>query len=358
MPTGVREDAMTIALTMRSAALAGALTVLAGPALAAPPAPEPVTPQLIEAATKEGKIVWYAAIDVKVAQDLAKIFEKKYPGIAVQVERTGSERVFQRVSQERASNIYAADVLDSTDQALFLTWKRQGILEPYVPAELAKWPASERDPDGLYASVRFTLMPIADNTNLVKPEDAPKSFADLLDPKWSGKIVKAHPSYSGGIVTSTFQTANAIGWGYFEKLAKQKVLQVQSSTEPPKKLVLGDRAVAADGLEYVHIRLKEGGAPIALVYPTEGTPFVPSCEAIAKNAPHPNAARLFISFLFSREIQQYLVDAAGLRSFHPEVKDKAGRTPLSAIKLLLSDPVAQEAATEEIKKKYSQYFGI
>jgi iron(III) transport system substrate-binding protein len=103
---------------------------------------------------------------------------------------------------------------------------------------------------------------------------------------------------------------------------------------------------------------KEGGAPIALVYPTEGTPFVPSCEAIAKNAPHPNAARLFISFLFSREIQQYLVDAAGLRSFHPEVKDKSGRTPLSAIKLLPSDPVAQEAATEEIKKKYSQYFGI
>jgi hypothetical protein len=134
-----------------------------------------------------------------------------------------------------------------------LTRKRQGILEPYVPAELAKWPASERDPDGLYASVRFTLMPIADNTNLVKPEDAPKSFADLLDPKWSGKIVKAHPSYSGGIVTSTFQTVNAIGWGYFEKLAKQKVLQVESSTEPPKKLALGERAVAADGLEYVHI---------------------------------------------------------------------------------------------------------
>src|SRR5208283_381796 len=104
---GVREDAMTIALTMRSAELAGALTVLAGPAFAAPPAPEPepepepepVTRQLIEAATKEGKIVWYAAIDVKVAQDLAKIFEKKYPGIAVQVERTGSERIFQRVSQ-------------------------------------------------------------------------------------------------------------------------------------------------------------------------------------------------------------------------------------------------------------------
>lgn len=349
---------MTNAFTMRAALVAGAFVVLSGPVLAAPPAPTPVTPALIEAATKEGKVVYYTAIDLKVAQGLAKNFEKKYPGITVQVERTGSERIFQRLSQERASKIFTADVLDSTDQAHFLTWKKQGILEPFVPAEQLKYPASQRDPDGAYASVRFTLMPIGVNSNLVKPEDMPKSFAELIEPKWTGKMVKGHPSYSGAIVTSTFQTAQAIGWSYFEKLGKQKVLQVQSSTEPPKKLALGERAVSADGLEYVHIQLKESGAPIAIVYPSEGTPFVPSCQAIAKNAPHPNAARLFISFMFSRETQQYLVDAAGLRSFHPEVKEKAGRTPIAAIKLMPSDPVAQEVATEEIKKKYSQYFGI
>jgi iron(III) transport system substrate-binding protein len=349
---------MTTASIARAVAFAGTFALLLGPARAAPPQATPITPQLIEAATKEGKVVLYTAMELKTAQALAKNFEKKYPGIAVQVERTGSERIFQRVSQERAANIYSVDVLDSTDQAQFITWKKQGVLEPFVPAEALKFPADQRDPDGAYNSVRFTLIPIAYNTNMVKPEDAPKSFADLLDPKWSGKMVKAHPSYSGALVTSTFQTEKAIGWGYFEKLGKQKVLQVQSSTEPPKKLALGERAVAADGLEYVHIQLKEGGAPIEIVYPTEGTPFVPSCEAIVKNAPHPNAAKLFISYVVSRETQQYLVDEAGLRSFHPDVKDKPGRVPLSKIKLLPSDPIAQEAATEEIKKKYSEYFGI
>jgi len=338
--------------------MVGAFALLLGPACAAPPEPSPVTQQLIEAATKEGKVVYYTAIDLKVAQGLAKSFEQKYPGITVQVERTGSERIFQRLAQERANKIYAVDVLDGSDQALFVTWKKQGILEPYIPAELMKWPADQRDPDGTFASVRFTLMPIAYNTNLVKPEDAPKSFADLLDPKWSGKIVKAHPSYSGGIVTSTFQTVKAIGWGYIEKLGKQKVLQVQSATEPPKKLALGERAVSADGLEYMDIRMQEGGAPIKIVYPSEGTPFIPGCEAIAANAPHPNAAKLFMSFMVSRETQQYLADSAGLRSFHPDVKLKAGVAPLASIKLLPADPVAQEAATEEIKKKYSQYFGI
>src|SRR6185437_217289 len=273
--------------------LASALTfALAGHAVAGP-APQPVTPQLIEAAKKEGKVVFYSAIDLKVTQGLAKVFEQKYPGITVQVERTGSERIYQRVGQERANKIYAVDVLDGSDQALFVTWKKQGILEPYIPTELLKWPADQRDVDGTYASVRFTLMPIGINTNLVKPEDAPKSFADLLDPKWSGKIVKAHPSYSGGIVTSTFQTVKAMGWGYIEKLGKQKVLQVQSATEPPKKLALGERAVSADGLEYMDIREQQAGAPIKIVYPKEGTPFIPGCEAIAKNAPHPNAAKLF-----------------------------------------------------------------
>jgi iron(III) transport system substrate-binding protein len=274
------------------------------------------------------------------------------------VDRTGSERIFQRLAQERASSVFAVDVLDGSDQSLFITWKAQGVLEPFIPADVLKWPVEQRDPDGMYQSVRVTLMPIAYNTNLVKPEDAPKSFADLLDPKWTGKIVKAHPAYSGGIVTSTFQTVRELGWGYFEKLGKQKVMQIQSATEPPKKLALGERAISADGLEYVQILLKEQGAPIAIVYPSEGTPLVPGCEAIAKNAPHPNAAKLFMSFMVSREIQQYLVDEAGLRSFNPDVKDKPGRTPLSQIKLMKTDPEAQEKATEEIKKKYSDYFGI
>jgi iron(III) transport system substrate-binding protein len=349
---------MGLRVLVRATALAVALVSLTAAAMAAPPQPEPITPQLIDAAKKEGKVVFYSAIDLKVTQGLAKLFEQKYPGISVQVERTGSERIYQRVAQERANNIFAVDVLDGSDQALFVTWKRQGILEPYIPAELMKWPADQRDEGGTYASVRFTLMPIGINTNLVKPEDRPKSFADLLDPKWVNKIVKAHPSYSGGIVTSTFQTVKAIGWDYFDKLAKQKVLQVQSATEPPKKLAIGERAISADGLEYVNLLLKESGAPVDVLYPAEGTPFIPGCEAIAKNAPHPNAAKLFMSFMVSRETQQYLSDVAALRSFHPDVTLKEGRVPLSKIKVLPSDPIAQEAATEEIKKKYAQYFGI
>ena len=81
------------------------------------------------------------------------------------------------------------------------------------------------------------------NTQLVSALDAPKGFRDLLDAKWKGKLVKAHPGYSGTILTSTFQTARELGWDYFEKLAAQQVMQVQSSTDPPRKVTAGERPV-------------------------------------------------------------------------------------------------------------------
>ena len=196
-------------------------------------------------------MIYYTSTDLPVAERLAKAFEAKYPGIAVRVERTGAERVFQRIGQEYASNIHAVDVVNSSDAAHFIVWKRDGILAPFVPEDVAKfYPPEHKDVDGQFASWRVWLSIIAYNTSLVKADEAPKSFADLLDPKWKGKIVKAHPGYSGTIMTATYQMQRDLGWSFFEQLAKQNIMQVQSSADPPKKLDLGERAVMADGNEY------------------------------------------------------------------------------------------------------------
>src|ERR1700709_661535 len=139
----------------------------------APPA-EAITPQLIEAAKKEAKVVWYTAIDLSVAEKIAGAFKEKFGGIEVRVERTGAERVFQRIGQEYASNVHAVDVANSSDASHLVEWKKQGILLPYVPEDVAKYYKPEhRDLDGTYAGFRATLCPIAYNTKLVKADAAP-----------------------------------------------------------------------------------------------------------------------------------------------------------------------------------------
>jgi len=210
----------------------------------------------------------------------------------------------------------------------------------------------------MFATFRAWLCLIGYNTKLVKTEEAPTSFADLLEPKWIGKMVKAHPAYSGTIMTATFQMARDLGWEYFEKLAKQKVLQVQSSADPPKKLALGERGVMADGNEYNMFQLKEKGDPVEIVYPTEGSCLIIGPNAVLKNAPNPNAARLFQSFCFTPECQQLIIDFGGLRSIHPLTKEKPGRRPFAEIKKMKDDPAGVEKSSEEIKTRYSKLFGV
>ena len=336
-----------------------ATTVFAEPIRAQAPPAETVTPALIEAAKKEGKVVYYTSVDLPLAERIAKSFETKYPGVSVRVERTGAERVFTRIAQEYGSNIRAVDIVNSSDAAHLIVWKRNGWLLPYVPEDVAKhYPAEHKDPDGMFASYRVFLCPIGYNTNLVKPADAPKSYADLLDPKWSGKIVKAHPGYSGTILTATHQMSRDIGWQYFEKLAQQKVMQVQSASDPPKKLALGERAIMADGIEYGMFQLKEDGKPVDLIYASEGTPVIIGPNAVFKAAPNPNAAKLLQAYMLSAECQQLNVDIGGLRSAHALVKEKPGRRPLSQIKLMKDDAVAVEKESDQIKARYTQYFKV
>ena len=171
-------------------------------------------------------------------------------------------------------------------------------------------------------------------------------------------MVKAHPAYSGTIMNSTFQVARDLGWDYLEKLAKQRVMQVQSATDTPKKIELGERAVMVDGAGYLVIQAKEKGAPVEIVYPAEGTPLATGPSALFKAAPNPNAGRLFQNWLHSREAQQILVDFARQYSPHAQTVEKPGVRKLADIKLMKEDPAGVEKMADEIKTRYAKIFGV
>ena len=338
----------------RTAALAATLfaCVLATRVLA-----QETTPSLLAAAAKEGKVVWYTAVDVKVAEAVAKVFRADYPGIQLDVERSGSERVFQRITQEFQAGIHNVDVVNSSDASHFLLWKRQNLLARHVPPDVQRFAAQDKDPDGYYAVWRASMSVMGYNTNLVKPEDAPKGYLDLLDPKWKGKLVKAHPSYSGTATTGNYAIVKALGWDYLEKLSKQAVQQLQSTTAPPKSIASGERAVMVDGNEYNMFIEIAAKSPVKIIYAVEGTPFISSPTAVFAQAPHPNAARVFQNFLYTPKIQQLIVDIGGQRSLHPDAKEPADRTPLSRIKLLPDDPAGMMPQVADIKKRYTAIFG-
>jgi iron(III) transport system substrate-binding protein len=327
--------------------------------VAATPAAESVTPALIEAAKKEGKLSFYTAMDLEFAERLAKAFEAKYPGVAVRVERSGAERVFSRIAQEYSSNIRVVDVVNTSDQAHCIIWKRNDWLAPYLPQEVVQhYDKRFYDPEGLNVTTRILISPLAYNTNLVKKEDVPKSFKDLLDPKWTGKLVKAHPAYSGTIMNATFEIARDLGWDYFVKLAAQNVMQVQSATDTPKRISIGERAVMVDGAGYLVIRYKEAGQPVDIIYPEEGTPLATGPSAVFKAAPNPNAARLFQNWMHSREAQQLLVDYARQYSPHSQTVEKPGVRKLADIKLMKEDPEGILAQADAVKKRYAEIFKV
>ena len=311
----------------------------------------------LEAAKKEGKVVWYTSLALPTAEKIGKLFEAAYPGIKVEVQRTGSQRILQRVMQEMQANLKLVDVIHTSDAGHFVLLKEKKLLMKYTPPGVDAFPAGFKDKDGYYFTLRATVNVIAYNTKLVPAAEAPKGWKDLLDPKWRGKMVTAHPGYSGVISTHVLALVQLYGWDYFKQLAQNKLMLVQSAVDPAGVVASGERQVAVDGGDYYYYQMKKKGNPLEVVYPKEGVPLVSSPSAIASFAPHPNAAKLFTDFTFTRELQQVMADSEGLYTGHPEVKYPADKPKLSDLKLLTVDPEELEKRNEEIKSRFVEFFG-
>ena len=311
----------------------------------------------IEAAKKEGKVVWYTSLALTSSEKVAKLFEQAYPGIKVEVQRTGSQRIIQRVMQELQANIKNADVIHTSDAGHFVLLKEKKLLMKYAPAGIDSFPAAFKDKDGYHYALRATVTVIAYNTKIVPANEAPKTWKDLLDPKWKGKEVTAHPGYSGVIATHVLALAHLHGWDYWKQLAQNKLMLVQSAVDPAGVVASGERPIAVNGGDYTFYQDKKKGNPVEVVFPKEGVPLVVSPSAITSFAPHPNAAKLFTDFIFSRELQQVLADSEGLYTGHPDVKYPSDRPKLSDLRLLQVDPEELEKRNDEIKKKFVEFFG-
>ena len=339
---------------MRHRRLALSLLVLTLAGAAAPAAAQ--DPRL-EAARKEGKVVWYTSLALTSSEKVAKLFEAAYPGVKVEVHRTGSQRILQRMMQELQSNIKNVDVVHTSDAGHYVLLKEKKLLMRYTPAGVDAFAPGFKDRDGFHYGLRATVNVIAYNSKMITAAEAPRTWKDLLDPKWRGRLVTAHPGYSGVIATHVLALVHLNGWDYFKALAQNKPMLVQSAVDPSGIVASGERPVAVNGGDYTFYQAKKKGNPVEIVYPKEGVPLVVSPSAITSFAPHPNAARLFTDFIFSREVQQVLADSEGLYSGHPQVTYPADKPRMSDLKLLPVDAEELEKRNEEIKTRFVEFFG-
>jgi iron(III) transport system substrate-binding protein len=318
---------------------------------------EAADPAVMEAAKKEGKVVWYSSLGLSVAQKVCDAFNKKALGITCELMRDGSQRVFQKVMQETGAGLAIADVVHTSDASHYLDFQQKGMLMRYLPAGADKFRADFRDRDGLYTVLRGTPYVIAYNTQKVTAADAPKRWKDLTDPKWKGKLVHGHPGYSGVVMTGIIGLLPGLGgWDYYAALVKNNPLVVQSAEDVPMKVAGGEGWIGVSG-EYNFYRPMKKGDPIEMIFPEEGLPFVSSPNAILAKAPHPNAAKVFSDFLFDKDCQQILADD-GLYVPNESVAYPKDRRPLKELKLIKVEPEEIQKRDDEVKKKFRELFGV
>ncbi|HUP06479.1 MAG TPA: extracellular solute-binding protein, partial [Caldimonas sp.] len=299
---------------------------------------------LYDAAKKEREFTVYTAhYDTETIADICAAFEKKYPGVKCNFVRTTAQVAYQRFQQDLKANLAVASVFSSTDISHYPELKSKGLLMPYQPHNLAKMVDSLKqynDKDGQYWVTAAALIVIAYNSSLVSEKDAPKRWPDLLDPKWKDKIAIGHPAFSGYVGTWTVEMRKLYGWQFFEKLEKNKPQIGRSINDTVTMLNAKERWVAA-GPEATTLLSKDKGNPLAVVYPSDGALLMVSETGIPKNAPSPNAAKLFVEFLLDKEAAEVQVKDHSL-SVVKGVKVAPGAKPLEEIKVIR--PTEEEIA--------------
>lgn len=338
-------------------ALMAVLALAAGPALAQMPAWEK---DLYEAAKKEKELTVYTAhYNTEEAAALCSAFEKKYPGVKCNFVRTTAQVAFQRLQQDIQANRPVASIFSSTDVSHYPALEGKGLLLTYRPNNLAGMVDSLKqynDKDGNYHVTAAALMLITYNTSLVSEKDAPKNWTDLLDPKWKSKVSIGHPAFSGYVGTWVVLMQKLYGWDYFQKLEKNQPQIGRSVNDTVTMLNSKERWVAA-GPEATTLLSKDKGNPLAVVYPTDGALLMVSPSAIPKNAPSPNAGKLYMEFLLSKEAGEVQVKSHSL-SVVKGVAAAPGAKPLESIKVVRPTEEEITKGIPEVKEKFRDTFGV
>ena len=317
---------MRCPFSMLRAVVAAGVSVVAVSVQAAEPA-------LIDAAKKEGEVIWYTTqIIAQLVRPVSVAFEKKY-GIKVRSTRANSTELSVKIINESRAGRPQSDVFDGTSTVVPL--KKEGFVLQWLPDPAKAYPAAYKDPEGYWVANNLFFLTPGFNTALVPKGTEPRSYQALLDPKWRGKIAwSTSPTSSGGpgfIGTVLTEMGTESGMLYLRELSKQRIANIGSAArEVLDQVIAGEYLLALQIFNHHTVISGKKGAPVDWIKmePVTGTLSVIS---VHKNAPHPNAAKLLVDFITSPEGQnifrdaEYLPADPAVPALTPSLKPDEGR---------------------------------
>jgi iron(III) transport system substrate-binding protein len=275
---------------------------------------------LIEGAKKEGKVNFYTGLIVdQVVRPVKDAFEKEYPFLQVEFFRGNSERIAQKVLTEYQAKRYEVDIVSGSAATTMV--QRAGYMQRFYSPHIAEYPPELKDAKGFWGSTNVYFMTLGYNTRSVKPSELPKTYEDLLNPRWKGQAMwstsrgSGAPQFIGNILVTMGQEA---GKAYLQKLKQQNVAKSTASARQILDLVIAGEYPMAIQIFNHHAYISKGaGAPVEW-QPLEPVTATNNTVGVAKNAPHPHAAMLFLDFMLSRKGQRVFQQSNYLPA-HPEI---------------------------------------
>jgi iron(III) transport system substrate-binding protein len=308
----------------------------------------------LAAAKAEGKVVWYTSTPVETANKIAKLFEAQ-TGIRVELFRSGGSAILRRFLQEQQAGRVAVDVLTTSDPAASAALARKGTFVPFKPVNFEKVPDAGKDASGAHVAQRLNLITIFARSDKVPEADLPKTWTDLTDPKYKGKLVMTDPSFTalGLMVVATL--SKNLGWDYYEKLRKNDIMVVQGNQQVSDMLKRGERLIAAGALDSYAADDRKAGHPIVTIYPSDGVFIIPAPTAIVKGSPNPNAAKVFAEFMLSEAAQKLFPEDGGYAA-RIDIAPPADAAPLGKLKAIPVDYDEVEKDTARVKRRFNEIF--
>jgi ABC-type Fe3+ transport system substrate-binding protein len=329
---------------------------LALAALAVAPAAAQGAAELYEKAKSEGTIVLWAGGPTAPWEARAQSFEAKYPGVKVKIEGGFSNVLVPKIDQQMKDKKLEVDVTILQTLQDFRRWKKEGALLRFKPDGWDTMDQTFKDPDGDWLGVSVSMVAYAYNTEAVKKADVPKSAYDFLKPQFKGRMVTAYPADDDITLYQFYTIVQRYGWGYMDRYMANAPNFIQGHLGVSRSISAGQNWVSFDMIVSGTLGEKRQGKPTELAFPrVDPMAMWAQGGAVFKAAPHPNAGRLFLTWLLDKEQQAKL----GTWSVRADVPPPAGLKPIfsHAVANNYADFVSDEKRMTDLRKRFERYTG-